>query len=133
MSLSLEIANKMIAASIRKAQELGIRVSTTVVDEAGNLVAFARMDGASWVTIKISQGKAYTAAGFRTPTAMLAERRKTEVYWADIVSAHEGKMVLAGGGLPVKVGGHFAGAVGVSGGKAEQDVECATAGVEAAA
>lgn len=131
MSLSLDIANKMIAASIRKAQEQGIRVSAAVVDEAGNLVAFSRMDGASWVTVKISQGKAYAAAGFRTSTAVLAERRKTEIFWADIVSTHEGKMVLVGGGLPVKVGGHFAGAIGVSGGKEEQDIECAKAAVEA--
>ncbi|MBI4288237.1 MAG: heme-binding protein [Chloroflexi bacterium] len=130
--MDLDTANKMIVASFRRAQEQGIRISSAVVDEGGHLVAFARMDGASWVTVKISQGKAYAAAAFRTPTAALAERRKTETFWTDIVGVHEGKMVLAGGGLPVKVGGHFAGAVGVSGGKEEQDIECATAGVKAA-
>ena len=132
MSLSLDIANKMIATSIRKAQEMGIRVSATVVDEAGNLVAFARMDGASWVTIKISQGKAYAAAGFRTSTAILTERSRSEPIWTNMVSLFEGKLMLGGGGMPVKVGGHFAGAIGVSGGKEEQDIECAKAAVEAA-
>ena len=132
MGMNLDIANKMIAASIQRAKEQGIRISAAVVDEGGYLVAFARMDGASWVTVKICQGKAYAAAGFRSDTAEQAARPDMGPVAMIVASFFEGKMILGGGGLPVKVGGHFAGAVGVSGGKEDQDVECAKAGVGAA-
>src|SRR5947207_902826 len=62
MPLTNELARRMIAASQAKARELGVTVSTAIVDADGHLFAFERMVGARWVSVEVSQAKAYTGA-----------------------------------------------------------------------
>src|SRR5262249_10357639 len=60
-----------------KAKQQGWAMSFAVVDNAGNPVALARMDGAGWLTAGVAQSKAFTAATFRRPSAEMAELVQT--------------------------------------------------------
>ena len=60
-SISHELAQNMVNAALAKAGQLGVTENVAILDDGGNLKAFARMDGASVPTIEIAQHKAYTA------------------------------------------------------------------------
>src|SRR6202163_2515874 len=60
-SISFELAQKMVDASLAKAKELGVSENVAIVDDGGNLKAFGRMDGAPILSIQMAQNKAYTA------------------------------------------------------------------------
>ena len=60
-SISHELAQNMVNAALAKARQLGVTENVAILDDGGNLKAFARMDGASVPTIEIAQRKAYTA------------------------------------------------------------------------
>jgi uncharacterized protein GlcG (DUF336 family) len=62
MSLTHEIAQRMIGASQAEARELGLGVSTAIVDADGRLFAFGRMDGTHWLSIDAAQAKAFKPA-----------------------------------------------------------------------
>ena len=60
-SISFELAQKMVAAAVAKATEIGVNENVVIIDDGGNLKAFGRMDGAPLPTIEMAQNKAYTA------------------------------------------------------------------------
>ena len=128
MSLTLEEANRMAGAAIGKAQELGVRLSVAVVDSGGHLMAFNRMEGANFITATVAQGKAVAAAGFGRPSGSLPA--DSPVIQA-VIAAHGGRMLPAQGAVPVVRDGELIGAIGGSGATAEQDEECANAGLAA--
>jgi uncharacterized protein GlcG (DUF336 family) len=103
-----------------------------VVDSGDQLVAFERMDGADLVTINLARDKAYSALVNHMPTSQLAAlvQPGAEFYGYDSLAG--GRMIVFGGGLPIEKAGVLVGAVGASGGSAEQDEACARAGLEAA-
>lgn len=130
MSLDLATAQKIIAASHEKARELGILVTTAVVDAHGDLVALGRMEGARRLTIKIADAMAYTSASFRANGADLIKYAGSP--WFDSYRMMEGGRILpASGGLLIRVGGDLMGAVGVSGGSDAQDKQCSEAALAA--
>jgi glc operon protein GlcG len=130
MTLTLDQANLAIAGAIDKARELGIRISVSVCDPGGRLIAFGRMDGCHWGAGYGSQGKAVASAGFAKPSGQLAERAASPIM-AGIAQAEGGHIFYARGAVPVFVDGMLAGACGVGGGTGEQDEECALAGSSA--
>ncbi|MEI8138149.1 MAG: heme-binding protein, partial [Bacteroidota bacterium] len=67
-SISTMLAQQMIEAATKKAQEIGFSIAITIVDESGNLKAFSRMDSAPLIAIDASRKKAVTAVGFGFPT-----------------------------------------------------------------
>ena len=87
-----------------KAKEIGVPVAFSAVDEGGNLLYFQRMEGTLLISTKVSQDKAYTACALKCPTC--------------------------GGGYPIKKDGKVIGAIGVSGGTAEEDMAVATYALE---
>ena len=132
MALTLEMAERFIAAAKTKAQQQEWAMSFAVVDPAGNLVAAARMDGARWLTAGIAQSKAFTAATFRRTSMEVAELAKSRsLLFSSIAEVAGRPLLLAGGGVPLLVKGELLGGVGASGGTEEQDIECAKAGVVA--
>ncbi len=128
MSITLEDANRMIQAALAKASEIGVKVSIAVCDGGGNLIAFGRMDGASSISAVVAQGKAAASAGFGRPSGTL--QADSPVIQA-VIAAMGGRMLPAQGAVPVVKDGSLAGAIGGSGATAEQDEDCARAGLAA--
>jgi len=131
MKLKLDFAIKMIKAAEKKARAIGVPMVVTVVDDGGNLVAQHRMDSALLASIDISKNKAYTAVATQIPTSDLAEASQPGQPLFGIHSCDQGRLVIFGGGLPVRHKGELVGGIGVSGGSVEQDLACSQAGLAA--
>lgn len=124
--LGAEGARRALAAAEAEARRNGWNVSIAVVDAAGELVAFLRMDGAPPASVDLSRGKARTAARLRRPTRGFdssATAGRTALLSTDLV--------LLEGGVPIVVAGTAVGAVGVSGVTSQQDAVVAQAGAGA--
>ncbi|NPV69145.1 MAG: cob(I)yrinic acid a,c-diamide adenosyltransferase [Firmicutes bacterium] len=126
-SLTLDTARQLIAAAERRAQELGLPVVVAVVDGAGHLLALERQEGALIASIDIAWKKAHTAAALKLPTHTVAKLAQPGEPLFGIEATNEGRLVIFGGGFPLFSGEQVAGAVGVSGGTVEQDMEVAQA------
>jgi uncharacterized protein GlcG (DUF336 family) len=128
-SLTLSEARSLIAAGEKKAAELGIPYNIAVVDAGGGLIAHARMDGAWLGSIDISIHKAWTARAFDMATEDLAKMAQSGKPLFGIQNTNHEKVVIFGGGAPVKDGDTVIGAVGASGGTVDQDLKVAEAAV----
>lgn len=128
--MDLETARVMLRGVEAKARAIGISVAGCVVDAGGNVVAFERMDGTQLASTDIARGKAYSALAWQRPSGELWAIAQPGAggYGINTIDA---RFVLSAGGLPVAGGGAIAGAIGVSGGTAEQDEICARAGLAA--
>jgi uncharacterized protein GlcG (DUF336 family) len=129
-SITSEAAHQIIAAAERKASEIGRPMVIAVVDDGGALKAFSRMDGAPLLSIQVAQDKAYTAAGFGLPTDQWHEFIKNDPPLAAGAAAIQ-RLIIFGGGYPIKIGDQIVGGIGVSGGHYSQDMEVAQAGLAA--
>ncbi len=129
MALTLEEANRIIAGAIEKAREINAAMNVAVCDAGGRLVAFQRMDHAMWAGGYGSQGKAIASAAFGRPSGDLTERANHPTL-RGIVAAEGDHMMLGQGGVPIMRDGVVVGACGVGGGTAQEDEDCARAGVE---
>ena len=122
--LTLEAARRVAAAAEAEAKRNNWAVSIAVLDSAGHMVVFHRMDGAKLVAIDIAIRKARTAVYFQGPTKGLEE----EVSGGrTALLPIEGFMPLEGG-VPLIVDNVMVGAIGVSGVTGAQDAQCAQAG-----
>ena len=130
-SITTEAAHQIIAAAERKASEIGRPMVIAIVDDGGTLKAFSRMDGAPLLSIQVAQDKAYTAAGFGLPTDQWHEFIKNDPPLAAGATAAIQRLVIFGGGYPIKIGDQIVGGIGVSGGHYSQDMEVAQAGLAA--
>ena len=128
MALTLEEANRIVKASIDKAREMNIKISVAVCDAGGRLMAFNRMDGAIWASVYGCQGKAVASVAFGRPSGQLAERAGNPIVQG-IMAAEGGHMIPSQGAVPIMKNGVVEGACGVGGGTAQQDEDCAVAGV----
>ena len=126
-TLTLEAARRVAAAAEAEAARHNWAVSVAVVDDAGHLVVFHRMDGAKLVATDIATRKARTAVYFQQPTKALEE--EVTAGRAALLPV-DGIMPLEGG-VPLMADGVMVGAVGVSGVSGSQDAQCAGAGARA--
>ena len=132
-TLTLAGAQRVLDRSLDVARELGVAVCVAVTDRSGHLLAFARMDGAALLSVSIAQDKAYTVTAFGgLPTREWFDLIKDEPALLHGIVKTERLTVFAGG-APVRSAGVLAGAVGASGGSAEQDRAVAEAGAAALA
>ena len=120
--------------TVRKVVEtlgsIGVPVAFSAVDEGGNLLYFQRMEGTLLISTKVSQDKAYTACALKCPTCDLADVTKPgESLWS-LHNSGDGRIICFGGGYPIKKDGKVIGAIGVSGGTAEEDMAVATYALE---
>src|SRR5215475_8613622 len=128
MGLTLAEANRIVEAAIEKARQMNIKISVAVCDEGGRLVAFNRMDGAIWASAYGCQGKAIASVAFGRASGELAERAGSPIIQG-IAAAEGGHMIPSQGAVPIIRNGVVEGACGVGGGTAQQDEDCARAGV----
>ena len=128
--IGLEAANKAIAAAAAEASKHNWKMSISVVDPAGNLVAHATMDGTQYASIPISQAKARTAALFRRPSGVFqAAANGGSPNMLSLLAVNGG--VASEGGFPIVIDGKLVGAIGASGGIFTQDAVTAKAGLAA--
>lgn len=130
MNSNLDLALELTVAVKKKATEIGVPMVIAVVDAEGNLVALQRMDQALLVSIDIAINKAYTAVAVKIPTHELAKVAQPGQPLFGIHNADGGRIVIFGGGFPLKLNNEIIGGIGVSGGSVEEDIRCAEAALE---
>lgn len=128
-TLDLADARRIIGAAERKASEMGVPYNVAVADSGGGLIAHVRMDGAWLGSVDIAINKAWTARAFDMPTDTIAKITQSGDQGFGLNTTNSGKVVIFGGGIPIKRDGVVIGAVGASGGSVEQDIAVAQAGV----
>lgn len=117
-AIGLDTAKRLLAIAEAEAKKHDWKMNIAVVDTHGDLLAFERMDGAQYASIAVSQNKARTSARFR---------RETRAFYNQFEAGHayvatlDAGLVASPGGFPLVEGGKLVGAVGCSGGAAEQD------------
>ena len=128
-SITLDVAKTAAAAAIAEARENTWDMAVAIVDTAGSLVYFEKMDDTQAGSVTVAQAKARSAVLFK---------RSTKAFQDTLAAGGEGLRVLGlvgavpvEGGLPLFIDGKIAGAIGVSGGTSAQDGQCAQAGVAA--
>lgn len=120
--VSLELAQKMIAAAVEAASKQKVAVAVMVVDRGGHPIALARMDGTAYPFVEVSRRKALTSCSFNTPTHVLAQYFAQDPTLSQGVQATPEILILAGG-FPIVEDGECVGGLGVSGGRGTQDQE----------
>ena len=126
MALTLAEANRAVEGAIAREQELNIKINVAVCDAGGRLVAFNRMDGAIWGGMYGSQGKAIASVAFGRASGDLQTNADTPII-RGILVAEGGHGIPSKGALPIIRNGVVEGAVGVGGGTAQEDEDCARA------
>jgi uncharacterized protein GlcG (DUF336 family) len=130
-TLTLADARTLIAGAEKQAVELGVPYNVAVVDAGGGLISHVRMDGAWLGSIDIAIHKAWTARAFDMSTDDLSKMSQSGKPLFGIDSTNHDKVVIFGGGIPLKIGDVVVGAVGASGGTVDQDIKVADAAVAA--
>ena len=131
MNITLEQAEKLIAAAKEKAVSLDTKMNIAVVDSGANLVAFARMDGAWLGSLDISIKKAKTARFFDMNSGEIGKLSQPGGALYNIEHSNGGLISFPGGVLVKDANGEIIGAIGVSGSSVENDHAVAEAGANA--
>lgn len=126
-TVSLAAAKKMVTAAEAEAAKNNWTMVFSVLDDGGNLIYLARMDGTQIGSIEVSQGKARTALEFKRPSKAFQDLIDKDQ--AHLITL--GHIIAVQGGLPITVDGKVIGAIGASGGTSAQDEQCAQAGLNA--
>ena len=128
--ISHGLARRLIDGAIAEAERIGVSMAISVVDRGLHLVAAARMDGTPLGAMDLAFGKAHTAAAWGAPSGEFFQ--STQPGGADWAFTTTGPhVVVYAGGLPILHEGETIGAIGASGGTAEQDEWCVAAALRA--
>ena len=127
-SITASAAQRIIAAAELKAIEMGRPMCIAVVDGDGTLKAFTRMDGAALLSVQIAQDKAYTAISWGMATHEWYDFVKDDPPLLNGIIKTD-RLIVFGGGYPIKTDAGIIGGIGVSGGHYTHDMEVAQAGL----
>ena len=122
-AMNLKLATRLIEKVEEEAARMGVKAVVAVSDAAGRPVAIHCMDGSYIGSYDVALNKTYTSVAFQMSTAELAKLAAPGGSLYGIQNTNEGKIVIFGGGEPLMVDGVMIGAIGVSGGTAEQDTK----------
>lgn len=120
-SITLDLAEALMKKVEARAREMGMKVVTAVSDAHANPVAVRCMDDAYIGSYDVALNKTYTAIAFKMTTEQLGTLSQPGGPLYGIQFTNQGRIVIFGGGVPLKIGETIIGAFGVSGGSAEQD------------
>ncbi|MCD8069431.1 MAG: heme-binding protein [Lachnospiraceae bacterium] len=120
-NITLESAELLMKRVEAKARDMGMKVVTAVADAHGNPVAVRCMDGAFVGSYDVALNKTYTVIAFQMSTEELGKLSQPGQPLYGIQYTNGGRIVIFGGGVPLKMDNAIVGAFGVSGGTAEQD------------
>ncbi len=128
LSISVDDAKKAAAPALAEAARNNWKVAVAIVDPAGTLVYYEKMDNTQLASANVSIDKARSAARFKRPTKAFQDA---------LAAGGEGLRVLGiegavpvEGGFPLVMGGKIVGAIGVSGATSAQDAQCSKAGAD---
>jgi len=128
-AIPLDTSKRAATAAVDEARRNGWTMAVAIVDAAGDLVYFEKMDETQTGSVTVSQSKARSAARFKRPTKAFQDALTATPDGLRILGI-EGAVPVEGG-LPIVMGGKIIGAIGVSGGTSQQDGQCAQAGLNA--
>ncbi|MGK7377417.1 GlcG/HbpS family heme-binding protein [Planococcus sp. 1R117A] len=128
-NISLALATKLLEAAAEKGKEMGIPFSIAIVDRVGNLKAFSAMDNAPVLSLDIAQNKAFSAATYNRATHEWYDRLKDDPPLLHGL-VHTERLVIFGGGYPIKINDELIGGIGVSGGHYSHDMQVCEAALE---
>jgi uncharacterized protein GlcG (DUF336 family) len=128
-SINHEQARKVVAGAVAEARKQNLPMAIAVVDTAGQLVAFERMDNTQTASTAVAQEKGISAAMYRRPTKVFQDLVAGGGVGLRVLTLRGA--VAVEGGVPLVVEGRIIGAIGVSGGSSEQDGVVAKGGVDA--
>jgi len=128
--LTEEMCEELAGAAKQKSRELGVDVTLAISDENGNLKFLQKLGNAILPSIEISQNKAYTAAVMRQSTSEFGQMAQVGAS-AFGINMTNSRLIIFGGGFPLKVGEKTVGGIGISGGSVEEDEEIASAVLKA--
>jgi uncharacterized protein GlcG (DUF336 family) len=134
-ALTLDKAQQIITAALAASKQAGYQpMGVVVLDESGNLKAFAREDGASMFRFDVAQGKAWGAVGMGASSRTLGERAKGNPnFFVALAATANGRFLPQTGAVLIKdAQGQVIGAAGASGGTGDEDEAICIAGVKAA-
>ena len=126
-AILVDTSKRVATAALDEARRNGWTMAVAVVDAAGDLVYFEKMDETQTGSVTVSQSKARSVARFKRPTKAFQDALTATPDGLRILGI-EGAVPVEGG-LPIVTGGKIVGAIGVSGGTSQQDGQCAQAGV----
>jgi uncharacterized protein GlcG (DUF336 family) len=132
-ALTLPLARLLGDLAEAEAAALGVPITVAVVDGEAGLVYLARMDDSLPGSRDLAVAKAQTAASLRMATDEVGRLAQPGAPLYGIQHVHPGRVVLFGGGLPLRLGATVVGGIGVSGGTVEEDVQIGGPVVEALA
>src|SRR5436190_2050624 len=127
-SVNLDTARKITATAMAEAGKGGLKMAIAIVDTAGDLVYFEKMDGSQVASVNIAQDKARSSVRFKRPTKAMQDvlaQGGAGVRFLALQGA-----VPVEGGLPIVMDGKIVGAIGASGGTSDQDGQVAKAGAD---
>ena len=132
-TLTLDQAQRIITAALQASNQAGYQpMGVAVLDAAGQLISYAREDGASMFRFDSARGKAWGAAGMGVSSRTLAERAKDNPnFFVSLSSTAQGKFLPQTGAVLIKnAQGQVIGAAGASGGTGDEDEEICIAGIQ---
>ncbi|GAX55030.1 GlcG/HbpS family heme-binding protein [Streptomyces olivochromogenes] len=127
-SLTLDAAEEIVDAALKRARSLGKAVSVAVVDAGGFVVSVRRSDGARPLTPDIARAKAYTAAVMQRPGKMLKKWQESQPVFFSQLSQLPGAaqpIMATEGSVTIKRDGEIIGGLGIAGGTADEDQQVA--------
>jgi len=127
-SVTLDQAKKIAALSVTEAAKNNWKMAIAIVDVAGDLVYFEKMDGTQVASVNIAQDKARSAVRFKRPTKAMQDVLAAGGAGVRFL-ALQGAIPVEGG-LPLLIDGKIVGAIGASGGTSDQDGLAAKAGAD---
>jgi glc operon protein GlcG len=130
LAIDYQDAKRIVDLIVQRALEQQKAAVVAVSDEHGELIAFARMDGAPLSSIRVAANKAWTAARERKPTKEIGDKIRHPEKGFDIAFYGDRKFVGWGGGIPIWRDGQVIGAIGVSGLSSVEDIALASLGLE---
>lgn len=130
LRVTLPQARELIRAVEQRAAEMGVNAVVAVSDAAGHVVAVECMENAYIASFDVAVNKAFTVTALQMSTAQLKPLAQPGASLYGIQFTNGGKIVIFGGGEPLKRGGRIVGGLGVSGGTEEQDTALAAFGAE---
>jgi glc operon protein GlcG len=134
LKLNWEGTSRILQAAVKRAEQIGVPMSITIVDEGGHLLGFARTDRGKAHNVPMAIAKARSAAFKQLPTGKTGTLGTPLDDYMGIALTLAGgpeNFVTFSGGFPILLEGHCVGGVGVSGGSADQDNSVAQAGLDA--